>query len=142
MPSKLGSYLIPVPYSLPVTDDQHSWQRHGNRYQFRRNLFTQNSDRLPDLVRVPGVEKQVDLEIARGTQSGAISRIRGKGLPNVHGHGKGDLLVKVTVETPRKLSSRQEELLREFAETEEAAVSPKRKSFFEKVKDLFGQDDE
>jgi molecular chaperone DnaJ len=93
-------------------------------------------------VKIPLIEGQTDFEVPKGTQSGEVYRIRGKGLPNVHGRGVGDLLVRVHVETPRRLTERQEELMREFAETEEVSVSPRRKSFFEKVKELFGQDDD
>ncbi len=93
-------------------------------------------------VMVPGIDRQEEIEVHRGTQSGSMFRLRGRGLPDVHGRGHGDLLVRTVVETPKRLSSRQEELLREFAETEEVSVSPRRKTFFEKVKDLFGQEDE
>jgi molecular chaperone DnaJ len=93
-------------------------------------------------IRIPGVDGEIDFEVPRGTQPMETFRIRGKGLPDVHGRGVGDLILRVSVETPRHLSKRQEELLREFAETEDVEVSPRRKSFFEKVKELFGQDDE
>jgi molecular chaperone DnaJ len=93
-------------------------------------------------IEVPGVDRPEELTIDRGTQSGSHYRLRGRGLPDVHGRGRGDLLVRVAVETPRRLTKRQKELFQELAETEEASVTPKRKSFFEKVKELFGQDDE
>ena len=70
-------------------------------------------------------------------ESGQIIRLRGQGLPNVNGYGRGDELIRVVIETPRHLTPRQEELLREFAKTEEKNVSPRRKSFFEKLKDYF-----
>ena len=93
-------------------------------------------------ITIPLVKGQMEFEVPRGTQSGEVFRIRGKGLSNVHGRGVGDLLVRLHVETPRRLTDRQEELLREFAEVEEISVSPRRKSFFDKVKELFGQNDE
>ncbi len=93
-------------------------------------------------VEVPGISSTETLEIPRGTQSGSLFRIRGKGLPDVHGRGTGDLVVRVVVETPRKLTRRQEELLRELAKTEDENVSPRRRSFFEKIKERFGQEDE
>jgi len=93
-------------------------------------------------VTIPLVSGRMGFEVPRSTQSGEVFRIRGKGLPNVHGRGSGDLLVRLHVETPRRLTDRQEELLREFAESEEISVSPRRRSFFEKVKELFGQDDD
>ena len=97
---------------------------------------------LGTTIHIPGVDEEVKLEVPRGTQSGETFRLRGKGLPDVHGRGRGDMMIRVTVETPRHLTKRQEELLRELAETEDASVSPRRKSFFEKVKELFGQDDD
>ena len=54
----------------------------------------------------------------------------------------GDELIEVFVETPRRLSARQEELLRELAEIEHGDVSPKRKSFFEKLRDYFTEEAE
>jgi molecular chaperone DnaJ len=61
-------------------------------------------------------------------------------MPDVSGRGRGDELVEVVVETPRHLSARQEELLRELAEIEHEEVSPRRKSFFEKLRDYFTEE--
>ena len=58
-------------------------------------------------------------------------------MPNVHGHGRGDLMVRVVIETPRRLPKELESLLRELAKLENKHVSPKRKSFIDKVKELF-----
>ena len=58
------------------------------------------------------------LEVPRGTQSGDVLRIKGRGMPDIGGRARGDELVEVVVETPRHLTARQEELLREFAEIE------------------------
>ena len=77
------------------------------------------------------------LTIPEGTQSGKIFRVRGEGFPNVHGHGKGDILVHVLVETPTKLSSQQKELLEEFGKTESVQNHPKKKGFLNRVKTLF-----
>ncbi len=77
------------------------------------------------------------ITIPEGTQNGKIFRIKGEGFPNVHGHGKGDLLVRVFVETPTKLSERQKELLQEFANLEGPSNLPKRKGFLDKIKDFF-----
>jgi molecular chaperone DnaJ len=88
-------------------------------------------------IEVPSLKEKVMLKIPPGTQTGRIFRMKGLGMPNMYGHGKGDLLIKVKIETPQKLSPKQEELLREYAKLEEANVSTERKSFFEKVKSLF-----
>lgn len=77
------------------------------------------------------------VRIPSGTQHGDIITIRGEGLPSMHGWGKGNLLVQVAVEIPVKLTERQEELLREFARIENKNLSPRRKSFLQKVKEYF-----
>ncbi len=84
-------------------------------------------------VEVPTLDGRETLTVGRGTQSGDLYRLEGKGMPNVHGRGRGDLLVQVVVEVPKRLSRRQEELLREFAETEGKGVLPQRESFLEKL---------
>lgn len=78
------------------------------------------------------------LTIPEGTQNDKIFRIKGEGFPNIHGQGKGDLLVKIFVETPTKLTSRQKELLQEFSNLEGPSNLPKRHSFLDKIKSLFG----
>lgn len=75
--------------------------------------------------------------IPEGTQSGKIFRIKGSGFPNVHGRGKGDLLIKVFVETPTNLSEEQQRLLKEFAKLESPRNTPKREGFLDKLKGFF-----
>lgn len=77
------------------------------------------------------------IQIPEGTQSGKLLRVRGEGFPNIHGSGKGDLLVRVQVETPTSLNERQREILRQFADIETPANFPKKKGFFDKLKDFF-----
>lgn len=77
------------------------------------------------------------IQIAEGTQSGKMLRISGKGFPNVHGQGKGDLIVRIFVETPVKLSEKQKELLRSFEETETPHNHPNKKGFMERMKVFF-----
>jgi len=97
--------------------------------------FTQAA--LGGVVEVPTLSgKVIQVKIPKGTQNNEIIPIRGEGFPNVHKYGKGNLLVQVEVEVPTKMSSRQEELLREFAELEKKHVSPKQKKFFDKMKKL------
>lgn len=77
------------------------------------------------------------ITIPEGTQNGKTLRIRKEGMPNVHGRGKGDLLVHISVETPTHLSAKQKELLKTFAETETPKNQPRKKSFLDKVKVFF-----
>ena len=93
--------------------------------------FTQAA--LGAKIDVPMLEGKKAMDIARGTQSGDLYRVKGQGLPHIEGHGRGDLLVQVVVEVPKKLSRREEELLRELAETEGKGVLPHRESFLKKL---------
>ncbi len=98
-------------------------------------------------VKVPTLDGTTEIDVPRGTQPGTVFRLSGRGFRNVHGYGAGDQLVRVVVETPRKLTPRQEEILRELADIEEKTVhekgtSPRRKSFLDKLKEgLFGAGD-
>ena len=93
-------------------------------------------------LEVPTLEGRGELEIPAGTQSGAVFRLGGKGMPDPRRRGLGDLLVQVIIEVPKKLSKEERTLLRELAELEHRHVAPERKSFFQKVKDYFTAEDE
>lgn len=82
------------------------------------------------------------LKVPAGTQPNEVIRLKGMGLPNPQGGAKGHLHVEVKVSVPTKVSEEEGKLLRQLAELEEANVSPEQKSFFDKVKDYFGGDDE
>jgi len=93
---------------------------------------------LGTTIDVPSLDGTKRLKIPPGTQYGSIFRIKGQGLPDMRTRRTGDQLVQITIETPVKLNARQQELLREFAKTENKTVSPRSKSFFEKLKKYFG----
>jgi molecular chaperone DnaJ len=65
-------------------------------------------------ISVPTMDGSVAMKIPAGTQSGAIFRLKGKGMPLLRGEGSGDMLAKVIVEIPRTLTDRQRELIQEF----------------------------
>ncbi|PIS02570.1 MAG: molecular chaperone DnaJ [Chlamydiae bacterium CG10_big_fil_rev_8_21_14_0_10_42_34] len=83
------------------------------------------------------LNEQVRIQIPEGTQNGKLLRVNGKGFPNVHGQGHGDLLVRVLVETPVRLSEKQKELLRSFEGLESPQNHPRKKTFLEKLKVFF-----
>jgi molecular chaperone DnaJ len=89
-------------------------------------------------IDVPTPHGKVKIKIPAGTQSGNAFRIKGKGVPDVRGYGQGDALVRVLVETPKKLTARQRELLEEFARLSGEEVHPIAKGFLDKVKEMFG----
>lgn len=88
---------------------------------------------VPDLDGV-----NCNIKIPHGTQSGAQFRLKGKGMPSVNSSRKGDIIVEVSVETPVSLSSKQKEILEQFAnEKDEKTNSPNSFEFFKKLKNLF-----
>ena len=78
-----------------------------------------------------------DLVIPKGTQPGKVFRLRGRGVPDVNGRGRGDLLVQVVVDTPSELTKEQEEILRLFAAARGEQVAPAETGFMAKVRSAF-----
>ncbi|QHS22813.1 molecular chaperone DnaJ [Virgibacillus sp. MSP4-1] len=98
--------------------------------------FTQAA--LGDELEVPTVHGKVKLKVPAGTQTGTFFRLRGKGAPNVHGRGQGDQHIKVRVITPKNLSDRQKELLREFNEISgNEAIDEQQDNIFQRMKRAF-----
>ncbi|MGQ9556422.1 MAG: molecular chaperone DnaJ [Desulfurispora sp.] len=93
---------------------------------------------LGDEIEVPTLEGTARMKVPEGTQSGTVFRLKSKGIPDVHGYGRGDQHVRVQVVTPTRLSEKQKELLREFARLSgENVPGGVEKGFFEKVRDAF-----
>jgi len=92
-------------------------------------------DSLGDKLKVPTLEGEETMDIPKGTQSGEVFSLRGKGLVHPGRSQRGDLLVEIIVNTPKSLSKKQEELLREFLALEEDKPLKKVKNFFKKAKD-------
>ncbi|TFE70263.1 molecular chaperone DnaJ [Methylacidiphilum sp. Yel] len=88
-------------------------------------------------ISVPTLTGHEVLRIPPGTQSGKIFRLRHKGIADIHGHGIGDLLVKVHVEVPTHLTPTQRSLLEAFAAACDQKTHPQQESFFEKAKRFF-----
>lgn len=93
-------------------------------------------------LEIPTLDGTDQLMIPAGCQSGEIFRLKGRGMPDLRGSGVGDLLVQVHVEVPRRLAPKEESLLRDLAELENRHVSPRRKSFLEKLKDYLTSPEE
>lgn len=97
--------------------------------------FTQAA--LGGEIDVPTLNGMIKHNLPEGTQPGTVIRLRGQGIQNLRGAGKGDLYIKVNVEIPRKLTDKQKELLMQFDETLTGKEYEAKKSFFERVKDAF-----
>ncbi len=99
--------------------------------------FTQAA--LGTEIQVPTLEGDHALKVPEGTQSGAVLKMRGKGVPVLNGHGKGDLFVEVRVQTPTKLNKRQRELLQELQGTTPIENKPQRRTLLGKMKEMFSE---
>ena len=98
-------------------------------------LFTQAT--LGAEIDVPTLEGRAKLKIPEGTQSGKTFRLRGKGVPSVGSSARGDLHVRIFVEVPSRLTSKQRELIEQFAAASGADGAPVTKGFLDKLRDLF-----
>jgi molecular chaperone DnaJ len=112
------------------------FERHGNDILCKVPIsFTQAA--LGAQIEVPTLNGKVKMRVPPGTQSAKTFRLKGKGMPDVHGYGRGDELVRVVVETPTGLNAKQKSLLQDFAQACGEEVNPLSRSFMEKVKRLF-----
>lgn len=88
-------------------------------------------------LQIETMEGPATIKIPEGTQSGREFKLRGKGVPHLNEHGKGDLIVEIRVATPSKLNKQQKELLRQLGETMQVENTPTNRGLFEKMKDIF-----
>ena len=117
----------PGPSGLPAGDlyvvltvKRHAmFERHGDDLYLQAQVGFARAA-LGGKVSVPGLEGDLELEILEGTQNGSVLRIGEKGMPRLSGRGRGDFYVVVNVVTPTNLSLKAKELLKQFAELEEA----------------------
>ena len=128
-------------YCFVNVRDHKLFQREGQHLILKLPItYTQAA--LGAIIEVPTLDGPTTLTIPPGTETGKVFRISGAGLPDPHGSPRvGDMAVQTFIEVPRRLSKRQEELLRELAELEESDVTPHRKSFLEMIGDYFAGSD-
>ena len=91
-------------------------------------------------IEVPTLEGKVKYEVPEGTQTGTVFRLKNKGIKNIRGSGKGDQYVRVKVSVPKKLTDKQKNILKEFADEmgeKDTKQDGDKKGFFNKVKDAF-----
>jgi molecular chaperone DnaJ len=90
-------------------------------------------------VEVPTLEGNVKIKIPAGTQAGKMFRLKDKGFPNVQSYGKGDLLIHVSIWTPRKLNDEEKSLLEKMKSMPNFNPTPAKgeRGFFDRMKDFF-----
>lgn len=122
-------------YVLITEEEQNDFERDGNDLIYDLEVSFPDAV-LGSTVEVPTVEGKVKIKIDEGTQPGKIFRLRGKGVPDVNGYGRGDLLVHVNVFVPKNLSKDDKKLVEKMQESE--SFKPKTKTgFFDRMKDFF-----
>ncbi len=117
--------------------DNGGFERDGQNLFLSRKIGLVEAT-LGTSIEVPSLDDPVTLEIPKGTQTGEIFRLEGKGMPYPGRSNVGDLLVEITVVTPTSLNEKQEKLLREFAAIEEKKLVSKAKKFAKKVGKAMG----
>ncbi len=123
-----------------VSVEPHRMFRRDGTTLFCRVPIPMVTAALGGRVEVPGIDgERIEVAVPAGTQSGHQVRLRGKGMTELHGRSRGDLIVELVVETPVNLTKRQIELLREFEKAGAKAKGqhPQSEGFFAKVKELW-----
>lgn len=88
-------------------------------------------------IEIPTLDGKEIFTIPEGTETGQVFKLRGRGVKDVNGYGKGDLIFSVKIITPKNLSEKQKNILREFASERDDMLKEHKKNFFDKVKELF-----
>lgn len=112
-------------YLIIHVREHELFERHGNDIYIEAPITFAHAA-LGGKIEVPTLKGKAELVIPAGTQTGTVFKMKGKGIPSLHGYGTGSQLVKVIIQTPKSLSSKQKELLKEFDKTLD------KKSFFDK----------
>jgi molecular chaperone DnaJ len=119
-------------------------QEHENFERDGQNLIYELFVSLPDAalgntIEIPTLDGKARIKIEPGTQSGKVLRLKGKGLPDINGYGKGDLLVNISTWTPRNLTAEEKRILEQLRTSENFIPHPskKDKGFFDRMRNIF-----
>ena len=123
-------------YVIIHVKEHEIFERHGDDLFCEMPLkFTLAT--LGGSVQVPTLTGRVNLKIPQGTQSNQLFKLRGHGMPNVRTSRRGDQLIRVTIDVPKKLTREQQEKLEEFADISGDATNPIGETFWAKAKRFF-----
>lgn len=130
---------VPGDLLIVIEEKEHeTLKREGNNVVY--DLYINFADAaLGSHIEVPTIEGKVRIKIDAGTQSGKILRLRGKGVRDINGYGKGDQLIHVNVWTPQKLSAEERQMLEKLKDSEHFQPKPGKgeKGFFDKIREFF-----
>lgn len=122
-----------------IEEEKHpQLTREGNDLVFNLHLSIPQAA-LGATVEIPTVEGKAKIKIEQGTQPGRILRLRGKGLPEVNGYGRGDLLVQINVWIPKSLDREEKKMLEKMEQSESFTPKPDtfESGFFNRMKNFF-----
>lgn len=122
---------------IDIRVKKHSLFQRDGRHLICHVPITFSQAALGAELEIPILTGKHLLTIPAGTQPGEVFRLRGFGMPDPQGASRGDLMVHVQIEVPKKLTKKHEELLRQLADLDNKHVSPHRKSFVESLKEFF-----
>lgn len=121
-----------------IEEQEHPvFKRQGDDIIYE-NLISISQATLGDEVEIQTLDGKAHLKIPSGTQSGKLFRLRGKGIPHLHGYGKGDQIVRVTVWIPTSLSAEEKKLFKELSKMEGTKPPQTGKGFFDRLKETLG----
>ena len=112
--------------------------RDGNNLLY--DLYVNFADAaLGTTCEIPTIDGKARIKIGAGTQGGKVLRLKGKGIPDVNGYGRGDLLVNVNIWTPRELSKEEKSIIEKFRKSKNFKPNPtsKDKSYFDRMREFF-----
>lgn len=123
-------------YVVVSVEEHPFFEREGNDLHYVLPISFPQATLGTELM-IPTLEGETKLRVPEGTQSGTEFRLRGKGVPHLNDHGRGDIVVQVVAQVPKKLTKAQKELMRQLSETLSVENTPSSRSIFAKMKDIF-----
>ena len=130
-----GGPAVDIYVQVRVRDHEY-FERSG--YDLLRRLPVQMTQAILGVeLEIETLDGSETIVIPKGTESGQVMRIRGRGVPHIQGRGRGDLLIEVVVETPKDLTSTEEKFIRDFAVSRNDQVDPPDKGIIGKFRSAF-----
>ncbi|MDR1879230.1 MAG: molecular chaperone DnaJ [Bacteroidales bacterium] len=121
-----------------IQEEKHPVFERNENNLYLEHYISFSQAALGDTIEIPVLEGKAKVKIAPGTQPSTLLRLNGKGLPDFHGYGKGDLIVNINVWVPKSLDKEEKAMIEKLAKSENFKPNPsKHSSFFQRVKHFF-----
>lgn len=122
-----------------IEETEHEFLKRDGNNLFYEHFINFADTALGTTIEVPTIDGKAKIKIEPGTQSGKLLRLKGKGLPEVNSHSRGDILININVWTPQHLSKEEKHMLEDLRNSENFKPNPSKKdrSFFDRMKQYF-----